>query len=329
MQTQSSRVMVGDALFFIFSRIVLLISFILSWIFSALAHRQNILASALTSRKIKWRDALEADGLKQHYLSLLNATNCPCYCLILRKDLIAYNLETYRSNRQPSEYDAIMSESDENANKRKQPTMRHWSTVDTPGGYAKAVVHDTELMTAIKENAEKPSHKYDMARLERHAHDTQGGLSAYEDELRSRLCKAVFVGHVNTDLDSVAGMSREMLCVLFRLHPNVNHSPLIARSFQEQWALRHCLAARRLWQNHWTSSMEKLFLHSRIADWNLLNILKSWRNQIRVTFVWWIIPKKSKWFHRYDRPLPIVSLAWLIIMHWQNRFTPNDLSLWI
>lgn len=84
-------------------------------------------------------------------------------------------------------------------------TMRRWSTVETPKNYAKAVVHDTELMTALKQNTEKPSHQYDMARLERHAEDHRSGLSAYEDELRLRLCKAVFVGHVNTDLDSVAG----------------------------------------------------------------------------------------------------------------------------
>lgn len=69
-----------------------------------------------------------------------------------------------------------------------------------------AKVHDTELVTAIKSNETKQSHQYDMARLERHAEDNQfGGLSAYEDELRSRLSKAVFVGHINTDLDSVAG----------------------------------------------------------------------------------------------------------------------------
>ena len=83
--------------------------------------------------------------------------------------------------------------------------MRRWSTLATPGGHSKAVMHDTELMTAIKENADKPSYQYDMARLERHANDHHGGLSAYEDEMRSRLSKAVFVGHINTDLDSVAG----------------------------------------------------------------------------------------------------------------------------
>jgi inorganic pyrophosphatase/exopolyphosphatase len=52
-----------------------------------------------------------------------------------------------------------------------------------------------------------------MERLERHAkgHEDKpdaealGGLSAYEDDLRERLKKAVFVGHINTDLDSVAG----------------------------------------------------------------------------------------------------------------------------
>jgi len=77
--------------------------------------------------------------------------------------------------------------------------------LSTPSGYAKAVVQDTELMTAIKENSDKQSHQYDMARLERHAQDYHGGLSAYEDEMRSKLCKAVFVGHINTDLDSVAG----------------------------------------------------------------------------------------------------------------------------
>jgi hypothetical protein len=70
---------------------------------------------------------------------------------------------------------------------------------------AHAVVHDTEVVTAIKDNVELPSHRDDMAELERHAKNTHGGTSAYDDELRARLSKAVFVGHINTDLDSVAG----------------------------------------------------------------------------------------------------------------------------
>lgn len=95
---------------------------------------------------------------------------------------------------------------------RSHPKIaRRWSSIDASGPL-KEVVHDTELVTAIKDNSELPSHKYDMARLERHAagHEKDPaaemhGLSVYEDELRSRLSKAVFVGHVNTDLDSVAG----------------------------------------------------------------------------------------------------------------------------
>lgn len=89
--------------------------------------------------------------------------------------------------------------------------MRRWSSIEleatgeaSPRGN-KTVVHDTELVAAIKHNEVQPSHKWDIARLERHAEDTQGGRSVYEDQMREKLSKAVFVGHINTDLDSVAG----------------------------------------------------------------------------------------------------------------------------
>ena len=89
-------------------------------------------------------------------------------------------------------------------------TFRRGSSIDIPGNrnVVKAVVQDTELVTAINANQNKQGHKYDIARLVRHSTDSNqvySGLSSYEDELRSRLSKAVFVGHINTDLDSVAG----------------------------------------------------------------------------------------------------------------------------
>ena len=106
-------------------------------------------------------------------------------------------------------------------------TMRRWSSIElmtagssgvtavaaavasaaneSPAKANRTVVHDTELVAAIKNNESQPSHKWDIARLERHAQDTQGGRSVYEDQMREKLSKAVFVGHINTDLDSVAG----------------------------------------------------------------------------------------------------------------------------
>lgn len=119
---------------------------------------------------------------------------------------------------------------------------RRWSTIDTRNIYhkktavaaaqanpsltapastatgtrAKAVVHDTEVVTAIKDLTALPSHQADIADLERNAAaaaavadstlpQLNSSTSAYDDCLREKLSQAVFVGHINTDLDSVAG----------------------------------------------------------------------------------------------------------------------------
>ena len=58
-------------------------------------------------------------------------------------------------------------------------------------------VKDTELVTAIKSNETKASYIADLTSLQL---DT--GLSVYNDQLRQKLSKAIFVGHTNTDLDS-------------------------------------------------------------------------------------------------------------------------------
>ena len=58
-------------------------------------------------------------------------------------------------------------------------------------------VKDTELVTAIKANETKASYIADLTSLQL---DT--GLSVYNDQLRQKLSKAIFVGHTNTDLDS-------------------------------------------------------------------------------------------------------------------------------
>jgi len=87
------------------------------------------------------------------------------------------------------------------------------TTNDNNNNNIESLVQDTELVTAIKANTTQASHQHDMNRLMRHAKghaenpelEEQGGLSVYEDDLRARLCHAVFVGHVNADLDSVAG----------------------------------------------------------------------------------------------------------------------------
>ena len=69
----------------------------------------------------------------------------------------------------------------------------------------KGAAHQTEVVSAVQSYQSTISHKYDMQRLERHKEDTVTGLSVYEDCLREALSGAVFVGHINTDLDSVAG----------------------------------------------------------------------------------------------------------------------------
>lgn len=93
-------------------------------------------------------------------------------------------------------------------------SFRRWSTIDAPSSSSfgvglnhtvKSAVHETEVEAALHSHQSTLSHQYDMERLQRHATATVSGLSTYEDCLRASLCQAVFVGHVNTDLDSVAG----------------------------------------------------------------------------------------------------------------------------
>ena len=108
-----------------------------------------------------------------------------------------------------------------------RPVRRSWSAIDAPprtgaassaasvaadaaasqtNGDVRSAVHETEVAAALNSYRGTRAHGYDMDRLERHEEDTAvSGLSVYEDCLREKLCKAVFVGHVNTDLDSVAG----------------------------------------------------------------------------------------------------------------------------
>ena len=67
---------------------------------------------------------------------------------------------------------------------------------------------DSELVQAVSFFSRSDKHRYDLAQLiaaSQRSHDHGADLGAYDDLLRSRLANAVFVGHVNTDLDSVAG----------------------------------------------------------------------------------------------------------------------------
>jgi len=133
--------------------------------------------------------------------------------------------------------------------------------------------HDTEVVQALKRHGpgRMPSTRYDLEELQRRydygslsgstdedkgegaeagageqqprkqeslADEQVGGLSAYEDELRSRLSKAVFVGHVNTDLDSVAGAIGA--AALFGGTPALAESCADDLNGEIQFALRHC-----------------------------------------------------------------------------------------
>mmetsp|Transcript_16757 Transcript_16757/g.20148 ORF Transcript_16757/g.20148 Transcript_16757/m.20148 type:complete len:545 (+) Transcript_16757:269-1903(+) len=70
------------------------------------------------------------------------------------------------------------------------------------------VTHDTEIVQAVNRHQNTKKHEYDLQKLiqraqtvEEHAED----VTTYDHLLREKLSKAIFVGHMNTDLDSVAG----------------------------------------------------------------------------------------------------------------------------
>ena len=71
-------------------------------------------------------------------------------------------------------------------------------------------IHDTKLVMAIKANEHKASHHTNVTQLEESIASSSSSsslgssLNSYEEQLHSRLLKAVFAGHINTDLDLVA-----------------------------------------------------------------------------------------------------------------------------
>ena len=67
---------------------------------------------------------------------------------------------------------------------------------------------DTELAQAASLFSRTKQHRYELATLieaSQQSHEHEADLGAYDELLRSRLARAIFVGHINTDLDSVAG----------------------------------------------------------------------------------------------------------------------------
>ncbi len=73
---------------------------------------------------------------------------------------------------------------------------------------SKATKHDTELVKAVKRFSRRPGHEYELEKLIARAdkkHKHEESLEPYNRQTRERLESAIFVGHINTDLDSVAG----------------------------------------------------------------------------------------------------------------------------
>ncbi len=73
---------------------------------------------------------------------------------------------------------------------------------------ANSITHDTELVQAVKRFSRKPGHEYELEKLIARADRQQKheeSLEPYNRQTRQRLESAIFVGHINTDLDSVAG----------------------------------------------------------------------------------------------------------------------------
>ena len=67
---------------------------------------------------------------------------------------------------------------------------------------------DTELVQAVSSFSRTRRHQYDLKKLIKRAQedrDYKENLGSYDGLIRERLSRAVFVGHINTDLDSVAG----------------------------------------------------------------------------------------------------------------------------
>jgi inorganic pyrophosphatase/exopolyphosphatase len=70
------------------------------------------------------------------------------------------------------------------------------------------VNHPTELVQAVSLFSRTRRHQYDLRELIERARQAQQhdeDLSTYDGLIRERLAQAVFVGHINTDMDSVAG----------------------------------------------------------------------------------------------------------------------------
>jgi inorganic pyrophosphatase/exopolyphosphatase len=71
-----------------------------------------------------------------------------------------------------------------------------------------ATSHDTEVVQAINRFSRKQGHEYALKKLIKRARKEQKheqSLEQYDKLMRRRLANAIFVGHVNADLDSVAG----------------------------------------------------------------------------------------------------------------------------
>ena len=80
--------------------------------------------------------------------------------------------------------------------------------MNKPDSEVSEIYHDSEVARALSYFGRSRRHQYALQALIENAqkdHQHSEDLSAYDGLIRARLSKAVFVGHINTDLDSVAG----------------------------------------------------------------------------------------------------------------------------
>lgn len=100
--------------------------------------------------------------------------------------------------------------------------------------------HATELVHAVNRFSRKQGHKVELNKLISRAQQQQQheeSLEPYDELMRRRLSNAIFVGHVNTDLDSVAGAIGA--AALFGGKPAISQAESTLNG-EIQFALKYC-----------------------------------------------------------------------------------------
>jgi inorganic pyrophosphatase/exopolyphosphatase len=100
--------------------------------------------------------------------------------------------------------------------------------------------YDTELVHAVNYFSRTEGHKYELKKLIARAQQDQQhdeSLESYDRLMRRRLSNAIFVGHVNTDLDSVAGAIGA--AALFGGRPAISQAESTLNG-EIQFALKYC-----------------------------------------------------------------------------------------